>query len=181
MIQTPRLDLVPGTVECLAADLAGRSALAQWFAIDIPANWPPELYDAEAIRYALEAHRDGTMDATWTFHYVFLRTPKRLIGISGFKGRPDAAGRVEIGYSVLPQFRGHGFATEAAGALSEYALSVAGVTSVVAQTLTGLAESIRVAERAGFVLIGRGSDPHARSNDDVLLFEKRATSVPGPR
>jgi len=43
----------------LIAELEGREALARALAVDVPESWPPELYDAAAIRYTLAELADG--------------------------------------------------------------------------------------------------------------------------
>jgi ribosomal-protein-alanine N-acetyltransferase len=81
-----------------------------------------------------------------------------LLGICGFKGRPDEAGSVEIGYSILRQFRANGYATEAVARLVKWAFSHQNVTEVSAETLPHLRQSIRVMEKNGFTLTGPGSE-----------------------
>ena len=58
-----------------------------------------------------------------------------VIGQCGFKGPPDADGTVEIAYGVSPDQEGNGFATEAARALRDYALTFEQVQTVCAHTL----------------------------------------------
>jgi len=61
----------------------------------------------------------------------------------------------EIAYEILPQFRGSGYATEAAGAVSEAAFAT-GRGRLWATVGTGNAPSFRVLEKNGF---------HAHHND----------------
>ncbi|MER3514457.1 MAG: hypothetical protein C4310_08775 [Chloroflexota bacterium] len=56
-----------------------------------------------------------------------------LVGSGGFKGPPHA-GAVEIGYSVLPQYQGKGYATEMVAGLVRRALKHAEVDRIVAET-----------------------------------------------
>jgi ribosomal-protein-alanine N-acetyltransferase len=81
-----------------------------------------------------------------------------LLGICGFKGRPGQSGSVEIGYSVLSQFRNKGYATEAASRLVDWAFGHANVHEVCAETLPHLRQSIRVLEKNGFTFTGQGSE-----------------------
>ena len=48
--------------------------------------------------------------------------PRALVGVIGFGGAPKD-GRVVIGYSIAPEFRRRGVASEAVGALVTWALS----------------------------------------------------------
>ena len=68
------------------------------------------------------------------------------IGNGGFKGRPDADGSVEVGYSVMENYQRNGFAPEAVEALVDWAFGYREVQRVIAQTLPELRPSIRVLE-----------------------------------
>jgi [ribosomal protein S5]-alanine N-acetyltransferase len=46
---------------------------------------------------------------------------RNLIGETEFHGPPDRAGTVEVGYSIVPDYRGRGFASEATRTLIEHA------------------------------------------------------------
>jgi GNAT superfamily N-acetyltransferase len=76
--------------------------------------------------------------------------PAALVGAAGFLGPPSPDGVVEIGYSVAPEHRGHGYATEMARALLHRALDVPGVRRVVAHTTRENRASVVVLERCGF-------------------------------
>ncbi|HMP59849.1 MAG TPA: GNAT family N-acetyltransferase, partial [Gemmatales bacterium] len=76
-----------------------------------------------------------------------------------FKGPPDAEGVVELAYGIEPSHRGRGFATEAADALTVFALATGQVRLVRAHTLPTGAASERVLAKCGFRLIGDVVDP----------------------
>ncbi|MFN2541620.1 MAG: GNAT family N-acetyltransferase, partial [Chthoniobacterales bacterium] len=46
-----------------------------------------------------------------------------VVGMCGFTGPPDANGVVELAYGVAPAYQGKGYATEAAMALVDFAVS----------------------------------------------------------
>jgi RimJ/RimL family protein N-acetyltransferase len=176
VLRTSRLDLIPATVECLTADLTGSDELSQVLRAEVPADWPPPLYDADAVRFAMERIREGAMNDDWCFYYVVLRESRHrrtAIGAGGFKGKPNEAGEIEVGYAILPEFQRRGFAAEALRAWVQYALSQPTVYVVVAHTLAGLNASIRVAESAGFRYVGPGEDGHAPEGAEVLRYELR--------
>jgi RimJ/RimL family protein N-acetyltransferase len=56
---------------------------------------------------------------------------------------------VDIGYALLPQFRGKGLAFEAASAVMTYGREVLGLGRIVAITAPGNDASIRVLEKLG--------------------------------
>lgn len=75
------------------------------------------------------------------------------VGDLCFKGL-TASGAVEIGYGLLPEFFGKGYASEAVNAMVEWALAQPGVMQVEAETEPGNAASQRVLAKAGFVPTG---------------------------
>jgi RimJ/RimL family protein N-acetyltransferase len=64
-------------------------------------------------------------------------------------------GQAMIGYDLLPQWRGRGFATRAVRLLAHWAFTVAGLGRLVAGTSPDNVASQRVLERAGFHFEGR--------------------------
>jgi ribosomal-protein-alanine N-acetyltransferase len=83
------------------------------------------------------------------------------IGNGGFKGTPDAADQVEMGYSIIEEFQGRGFATEAMAALIDWAFSHSSVTRIITHILPDLQSSIRVLEKCGFTNVGKGTEEGA--------------------
>jgi RimJ/RimL family protein N-acetyltransferase len=163
ILSTERLELVRATPERLRADLAGPAALAVVLAATVPDNWPPELYDRGATEWALRYAEEHPVQLQWGMYYVIDPSAEggpATAGVVGFKGHPQD-GIVEVGYSILSQFRRRGYATEAVAALVELALAHDEVDRVVAQTLPDLSASIGVLEKSGFVFVGWGSDPGA--------------------
>ncbi len=92
------------------------------------------------------------------------------VGQCGFTGPPDADGVVEIAYGVHEPFRGQGFATEAAGALSSFAMADARVRVIRAHTLPVENASGRVLAKCGFSKVGQAVDHEAGV---VWRWEKR--------
>jgi ribosomal-protein-alanine N-acetyltransferase len=159
VIESRRMTLVAATAELIAADLAGRDALSEAIGADVPENWPPELYESTAMRVAMDQLRDPA-EHGWSMWYLLSKNtgPPQVLGICGFKGKPDEAGSVEIGYSVLSQFRLQGYATEAVSRLLVWAFSHQYVNEVTAETLPHLKQSIRVMEKNGLSFAGPGSE-----------------------
>jgi len=80
------------------------------------------------------------------------------MGFGGFKGTPDAAGEVEIGYLTFPQYEGQGVATGIAAELITIAKREQ-VAVVSAHTLAEENLSTGVLRRNGFVRDGESHDP----------------------
>lgn len=81
-----------------------------------------------------------------------------LIGTGGYFGPPGTDGVVEIGYSIVPESRALGFATELVQALVSRAFSVSTVVRVIAHTTPENFGSVTVLERCGFSVVGPGSE-----------------------
>jgi RimJ/RimL family protein N-acetyltransferase len=110
-------------------------------------------------------------------------TPTGEIGL--FYQEP-ATGQAMIGYSVLPAWRGRGFATRAAQLLSLWVFAETAIARLIAGALPTNLGSQRVLEKAGFkreaYLRSRLPGGNGRRNDDiqfVLLAEDLL--VEGPR
>lgn len=102
----------------------------------------------------LENHLIGLAENPALFYWgswlVIQQTDGNIIGDIGFKGLPSEHQTVEIGYGLLACYQQDGFATEAVGALVDWALSRPDVATVLAETPATNTASIRVLEKIGF-------------------------------
>jgi [ribosomal protein S5]-alanine N-acetyltransferase len=99
--------------------------------------------------------RLGQMQADPTVQQWLLRVmiprdgPRRAVGRIGFHGPPDSDGRVEVGYTVLPEHRGRGLATEACRALFAWAHEEHGITRFRASVSPANGASLAVVRKLG--------------------------------
>ncbi len=162
-IDSSRLSLVAATLGHIEAELAGSLSLAALLGADVPASWPPGEYDRNAQEYFQgRLAAASPADAGWFGWYAIAAGPPfaspTLVAAAGFLGPPDADGTVEIGYSVIPEATGRGFATEAVRALGQWAIGN-GAARVIAHTTRANEASIAVLTRCGFVEDGPGTEP----------------------
>ena len=75
------------------------------------------------------------------------------IGELCFKGI-DLSGAAEIGYGVLEEYQGKGYATEAVNAVSEWALRQPDVSKIEAEAEESNTASLKVLEKCGFTRTG---------------------------
>ncbi|MEJ2184954.1 MAG: GNAT family N-acetyltransferase [Gemmatimonadota bacterium] len=159
---TERLGLLPVTPETLQADLRGAAALARVLGVHVPGDWPPELYDRDAVLFTLQGLRRVPDNPNWWMYYLVRRpseqAPATVVGCAGYKGPPEA-GTVEIGYSILRAHRERGYATEAARALVQAAFRQRDVRRVIAETMPTLGASMRVLEKCSFRRVPGASAP----------------------
>jgi [ribosomal protein S5]-alanine N-acetyltransferase len=157
-LSTSRLFLIGADPTLLAADRSGPEAFGAVIKALVPSSWPPEHHDDDVIAWVLESLELLVPGAPWNLYYMVLGTPRTVIGTCGFKGPPDVNGCVEVGYSLVQEFRGRGLATEAVKKLISTAFG-AGASEVAAETYPVLIRSLRVMEKCGMTLSGEGADP----------------------
>jgi RimJ/RimL family protein N-acetyltransferase len=163
IIRTNRLDLVPATLTLVEADIESPEALARRLGATVPASWPPGEYDRSAMEFFRDRLSEDPEAVGWYGWYAVHRPVEPhgavLVGTGGYLGPPNADGVAEIGYSIVPESRGLGFATELVHALVSRAFSKPQVVRVIAATTSTNLGSVRVLERCGFSLVGPGSEP----------------------
>jgi RimJ/RimL family protein N-acetyltransferase len=157
-IQTPRLLLVGADSTLLSAELASHASLAAAIGASVPPSWPPEHHDTAVIQWVLKAQERLSSAEPWQLYYMVLRTSHTVVGTCGFKGPPDSSGNVEVGYSVVAEFRGAGLATEAVRNMIATAFEH-GALGVAAETYPSLVPSLRVMIKCGMKHVGQGAEP----------------------
>src|SRR5438477_908545 len=109
-IETPQLRLVPCTVAAAQAAMTDRAAFESLLGVRVPDDWPAEdLRDFLPVYHRLVDAQAASQG--WGIWLMLDPAERALAGDIGFKGPPDDLHTVEIGYSVLPAFRGRGYAT----------------------------------------------------------------------
>jgi RimJ/RimL family protein N-acetyltransferase len=149
------------SLDDLAAEDVSGAALARRLGVHAPPAWPPENNGPEIrawFRSGMAAHPDRL---GWWCWYVVAHAVELdvLVGSAGFRGPPDAAGTVEIGYSILAPFRRHSYASAAVDLLVAAAFADPQVTAVVAHTVPDATASHGVLRRTGFRRDGEAVDP----------------------
>ena len=116
--------------------------------------------------------REGPLDMYERYGFGMYRVEERdsgtLAGMCGLIKRdtlPDA----DVGYAFLPEFRGKGYAFEAASAVLEHGNRVFGLKRILAITSLDNAGSIRVLEKAGMKF---EREMEFRPGDPVKLFAR---------
>jgi RimJ/RimL family protein N-acetyltransferase len=119
--------------------------------------------------------RSATATDPWTLGFSMVnRSSCAVIGTCAFKAPPDAEGIVEIAYGVDPDHQGRGYATEATGALVDFAFKSSVVRLVRAHTRHGNTASERVLAKSGFHRVGEVIDPE---DGLVLRWERNKDST----
>lgn len=116
------------------------------------------MFGVEPWKFALDKLADPEEENWWTY-LPELRSNSSIIGTCGYKGKPNAAGGVEIGYELAPKYRGLGLAKEMAAALIKNAFQSVQVKCILAHTLAHMNESCGVLKANGFKFKEEINDP----------------------
>jgi len=160
VIETTRLKLIPGELKHFEAILHDQGQLEQLLGVSVLDNWFdfPGVAGIEAIRFSyeyLKANPDSF--GWWTYFFIHVKD-NTLVGLGGYTGKADESGTIEIGYAIIPDYRGKGLATEAAVGLIDHAFSDAHIRRVEAHTLAEHNASTRVLEKVGMANVGIAHD-----------------------
>ncbi len=167
MISTSRLLLVPLLEETLEALIVGDRAAARASQdLDFTAEFVDSL-GYELLKVQLSGVRRRGAEGGWFVRAVLRKDDAVLIGDCGFHGVPQDVGRAEIGYRILPRYRGNGYASEVASGLVYWAREQ-GVPAVFAAVKTTNVASLRVVDKAGFT---RVDAPTAETDPDEFVFK----------
>ena len=137
MIETERLRIYPATREQMEAFIASET----------DANLK------KAYTEMLEGCLRNPDQWEWYAMWMIELQEGTHIGDLCFKGL-GSNGIVEIGYGILEEYQGQGYATEAVGATVNWALLQPGVTRVEAETEPDNQASQRILEKCGFLPSG---------------------------
>jgi ribosomal-protein-alanine N-acetyltransferase len=145
-----RLELTPRPAAAAALLPDDRVAAAAVIGAGLSTAWPAaDLLDVLPMQAAAEP-----ADERFGVWLMIERDTNTVVGDIGFLGPPDA-GTVEIGFSVVPDRRRRGYATDATRALIDWAFRDAGVREVVARSEPENEASARVLRAAGFAQTGQ--------------------------
>ena len=151
MIETKRLRIYPAAREQMEAFIAAE------------ADAELKTAYAEMLEGCLRHPNQWQWYAMWM---IELRDGTH-IGDLCFKGL-EANGMAEIGYGILEEYQGQGYATEAVGAAANWALKQPNVACVEAETTPDNRASQRVLDKCGFLPSGTfGKKDHVFSGRHV--------------
>jgi ribosomal-protein-alanine N-acetyltransferase len=148
----PRLDLVFCDLDLIEMILVSdKAALAAALNATIPDGWP---VSPEVQPLFRDMIKEDPSASGWLGYAAILRSERQVVGDVGFLGPPDAAGSVEIGYSVVTDRRGRGYASEMVEVLARWAFQDERVRRITAHTDFDNGASMKVLENNGFQRTG---------------------------
>lgn len=165
-----RLRFINSTPDIIDKILQGNESLARSLEIKVPEKWTE--FGNEPFLFVLKKLKEFPGDAPWWGWLAILKDENLLIGNCGYKG-PPADGVVEIGYEVIPAYRGIGLATEIAAVLVDNAFNHPDINTVIAHTLAEENASCKVLRKCGFKFVKEITDP-----EDGLVWEWQLNREP---
>ncbi|MGN6105203.1 MAG: GNAT family N-acetyltransferase [Kofleriaceae bacterium] len=159
----PRIELRLLGPELLELSISRqRAPLEQRLGVRVPDAW---FDDADLFALRLADVRADPGYAPWSLRAICLREPATLVGHVVFHAAPGSAHlathgarAVELGYAILPEHRGRGYATEAVGLAIAWARASHGVERFVASVSPDNAASLAIVRRLGFAKVGTQID-----------------------
>lgn len=164
-ILTTRLELVSLSPPFLDNLLGGRVFIAEGIGgFPLPRDWPDETAE-KLLRLRFDQMRNDPGMQEWLLRAMVLRTSGRaMVGYIGFHG-PPRDGSVQLGYTVLANYRRRGFAQEAAEAMMDWAGQEHSVRRFIVAISPDNDASLAMAEKLGFKRTGEQMD-----EDDGLEY-----------
>jgi ribosomal-protein-alanine N-acetyltransferase len=176
ILRTPRLKLVPLTLEVVEAIMSGRREDAEALvSARMPERWPNRDLVERAFSASLEAMRAAPDRCLWGDRVLIADdrdADPRVVGSVVFHGIPAEDGIAEIAYGVEEASQGRGYATEAVSACVAWALAQKDVRAVQAATFAWHRASLRVIAKAGLVQVGVREH---ETMGELLVFERRGS------
>lgn len=155
-IDTPRLILMPLTLEQLALHVANDQRLEQSLGLQKGHRAVVEPVLSVITHFTIPRLRDPKNDPLFHTMWVAIdRQTKQIVAEAKFKGEPDETGTVEIGYGTYPGYQRQGYMTEMVGNMVDWAGQQPDVWRVVADTDVENVASQKVLEKNQFQLFDR--------------------------
>lgn len=155
VLSGPRLDLVLVTVEQMLARFESDGPVPLGYDDPDDVLHP----DESPLHWRVPMVREDPSVNPWLIRIAVERATATIVGQVNFHAPPDEHGMIEIGYSVLPRFRGQGYATEIAHIMWSYAAHHPDVRVLRANVRPDNEPSRRIIEGAGFVKVDEEIDP----------------------
>lgn len=147
-VQTARLTLLACSAAHARAAYKSRRHLESLLGMRVNPDWPgPEIRGFLPV-YARQIEAAPDL-LGWGLWLVVRTAEQEVIGDVGFKGRPDANGRVDIGYGIVPERRRQGYGYEAAAGLRDWAFQQPGVERLTGDCWPDNIASARILTKLG--------------------------------
>lgn len=150
-LETERLIIIPLFYDQLIKYLRNDNSLEEDLKISkSPRKIPANVKDFIENTLLFNASKKKSNFLYITFWTIISKVENKMVGDLCFKGEPNKAGEIEIGYGIYPQFQNKGYMTEAIGAMIKWASAQPKVKTILAETSPNNFASIKALERNNF-------------------------------
>jgi len=162
-VRTQHLTLLPLDPEAASALPDERDRAAQIIGAELSPGWPAR-HLLGVLPRQVAAPPEHARYGIWV---IVERATGEVIGDIGFFGPPGPDATLEVGYSIAPERRRRGYATEAARAIVTWAFEQPGVRTILARCDHTNEPSIRILAGVGFSRTGQTDEQlHWRLDSD---------------
>src|SRR5215208_4802331 len=135
--------------------------------------WPKEHRTVDDSEASARRARVAFLERSELRLHLYLKGTDTLVGSSGLQGIDWGVPKFEIGYWCRTKFTGRGYMTEAVRGITAFALEVLGARRVEIRCDSRNLASVRIAERAGFLLEGELHNNEVGTDgepSDILIY-----------
>lgn len=153
-IHIDRLILIPFTLEVTKTLMAGDVSILPTLGLQHTTYWP----DQEAIDTFPKIIKNLELvpePSGFEWYMVVHRRSMTVIGDAGFKGLPNAAGEIDLGYAIIAQAQKNGYGFEVANGLINWAFQQPDVKAITARCLLSNTVSAKLLQRLGMQEVSR--------------------------
>lgn len=148
-LETDRLYIIPLDIENFRLFIEDTTAMEKNLGVKITGEeLSPEMKKIFREPYQ-KAVKDKENYLWYTNWQIILKNENRIIGGITFKGIPNYAGEVEVGYGIDKKYQNRGYMTETLERFIEWAFTQDGVESVIAETEKSNKPSQKVLAKVG--------------------------------
>lgn len=152
VVETERLHLFPLTPSQLYDYIQGNDLLEEKLCLARTGRiMAPQVKQAVTGYTLPQIQKNAAADYLfYTFWLVVDKASRAIVAELGFKGPPNAAGQVEIGYGTMPAMQGKGYMTEAVKGMLQWAAARPTIKTVLAEVNKANTHSLRVVQKNNF-------------------------------
>lgn len=147
MIETEHLLLVPYKIAFLEATLVGDGKLTEVSGFQVAKQWPGVEFFFY-LPFVLDELKANPEMEEWTY-LVVLKENQTIIGELSAQGNPGKTGIAEIGYGIVDEYSGNGYATEASQSFIQWLVSYP-ILKIVAKAYQKHRKSQHILQKLGF-------------------------------
>jgi [ribosomal protein S5]-alanine N-acetyltransferase len=156
MLETPRLTLIPLSLEQVRLHIAGGTLLEDVMGVRPGHREVTEPLLSIIRNFTIPSLQKPARPFLYETLWIALdRELNQFVADTKFKGAPDDEQSLEIGYGTYPAFQGRGYMTEIVGGMVGWALAQPGVQRVIAETALDNTASQHVLLNNHFVPFGQ--------------------------